>query len=109
MEFGMIRQGDILLAPVEGADPPPSRTVHQEVVLAEGEVTGHAHRLSGAEVLDWSIDGQRYVRVNGDAPGSLRHEDHDPVAAPVVPPNVTYRVIRQREWDLSGEWRPVVD
>lgn len=45
-EVGQIRQGDVLLVPVQ-AEPPALAPV-AEVVLAWGEVTGHAHRLSGA-------------------------------------------------------------
>ena len=103
-----IRQGDVLLMPV--ADTPPTEVrVSGEVVLAEGELTGHAHRLAAPVVYEWEMAGQRYVRVVGDEPGTLAHEDHDPVPVPVVEPNQTYRVVPQREWDLAGQWRRVVD
>jgi hypothetical protein len=49
------------------------------------------------------------VRVEGDEPGTLQHEDHDPSPAAVAVPGQTYRVIRQREWELSGQWRQVAD
>lgn len=104
--IGQIRQGDVLLVPVEVA-PPDGATPHDEAVLAWGEVTGHAHRLSGA-VLDWTDGERRYVRVL-NAPGSLRHEDHDPAPAAVVAPGQTYEVVHQREWDLSGQWKKVID
>lgn len=106
---GQIRQGDILLVPVEGITPPASAMAKPEVILAEGEITGHAHRLSGAAVLDWMVGDNRYVQVTGVEPGTLRHEDHDPSPAPVVAPGVTFRVVPQTEWDLSGQWRRVVD
>jgi hypothetical protein len=129
---GQIRQGDVLLIPVniEGsyASPPsslaarlnrmvrgvlfdgfsrlkaPTQQRRQEVVLAYGEITGHAHRLTAPEILEWSVSGQRYVRVIGDEPGALSHEDHDPEPALVVAPNVTYQVVQQQEWDISTEW-----
>jgi len=101
-----IRQGDVLLLPVDVA-PPKDATPVPLVILAEGEMTGHAHRLRGT-VIEWSVKGQRYVRVSGE-PGTLQHEDHDPVPAAVVAPDVTYRVIPQHEWDLSGQWRKVAD
>lgn len=101
-----IRQGDILLVPVDIA-PPADSTPVELVVLAEGEMTGHAHRLRGS-VVEWNVGEQRYVRVMGDA-GTLQHEDHDPVPAAVVEADVTYRVVPQREWDLSGQWRRVAD
>ncbi|MCC6388311.1 MAG: hypothetical protein IT302_13135 [Dehalococcoidia bacterium] len=61
--FGQIRQGDVLLVPVDTA-PPADAARTSEVVLALGEITGHAHRLSGAAVL-------RPARLP-DAPGYRR-------------------------------------
>lgn len=103
----MIRQGDILLVPV-AVEPPPGAAPVPLVVLAEGELTGHAHRLRGA-VVEWSAEGQRYVRVLGEEAGTIQHEDHDPEPAAVVTPGQTYRVVPQHEWDLSGMWRKVAD
>jgi hypothetical protein len=105
---GQIRQGDILLVPVETAIPVDA-VRSTEVVLAMGETTGHAHRLAAPEVLEWKANGQRYVRVIGPAPGTLAHEDHDPIPAPVVAPEVTYLVVPQHEWDLRGQWKKVKD
>jgi len=106
---GQIRQGDVLLVPVD-TQPPSALSPVPEAVLAWGEQTGHAHRLRGAAVLDWTdSQGTRFVRIAGGEPGSLSHEDHDPEPAPVVEPGQTYRVIPQREWDLSGQWRTVAD
>lgn len=103
-----IRQGDILLVAVKIA-PPKHLQPQASVTLADGETTGHAHRLLGASVYTWEADGQRYVQVAGPDPGALLHEDHDPTPAAVVSPGVTYRVIRQSEWDLKGQWRKVQD
>lgn len=104
-----IRQGDVLLVPADVQTPSDTAAAPQ-VVLAEGEVTGHAHRLSApAGVLDWNVGDARYVRVLGTERGTLGHEDHDPIPAAVVAPGQTYRVIPQREWDLSGQWRKVAD
>ena len=109
MKRGQIRQGDVLLEPVEGMTPPESAIVSPEVILALGEVTGHAHRLRGTTVYEWSVGGERYVRVGGDRPGTIAHEDHDPIPAAIVVPETTYRVIQQREWDLSQQWKRVLD
>ena len=50
-----IRQGDVLLVPADVQTPSDTAAAPQ-VVLAEGEVTGHAHRLSApAGVLDWNV------------------------------------------------------
>lgn len=102
-----IRQGDVLLVAVE-KEPPQEITPRNQVILAEGEATGHAHRLTG-NVLEWTEGDDRFVRIIGQAAGELSHEDHDPTPVAVVEPDVTYRVIPQRETDLSGQWRKVVD
>jgi hypothetical protein len=68
-----------------------------------------AHRLAGLSVLDWEIGGERFVRVQGGDMGTISHEDHDPKPVAVVHPGQTYEVRRQRELDLSGEWRQVAD
>ena len=103
-----IRQGDVLLVAVDKAVPASARR-SAEVVLAEGELTGHAHRLAAPVISVWEAEGQRYVRVHGDQPGTIRHEDHDPAPVAVVAPGVTYRVVRQQEMDLRGQWRQVQD
>lgn len=103
-----IRQGDILLIPVEVL-PSAAAKLTSQVILAEGEVTGHAHRLTADEILEWSVGGQKYVRVLGAEKGNLQHEDHDPVAVAVVVPEQTYRVVQQQTWDLSEEWEKVRD
>lgn len=105
--MGQIRQGDVLLIPVAVERPADAR-VTAEVVLAEGELTGHAHRLSAPQVWEWKVLGQRHVQVGG-APGTLTHEDHDPQGARVVEEGATYRVVRQQQLDLSGQWRQVRD
>ena len=102
-----VRQGDVLLAAVD-MEPPKDARKQREVILADGELTGHAHRLSAPEVLEWEVEGQRYVRVSG-GPGVLSHEDHDPTPVPVLEPGATYRVIPQREYSLEGQWQKVVD
>ena len=106
MMIGQIRQGDVLLIPVE-VQPPAALLPQDEVILALGEITGHAHRLGGT-VLEWTEGDKRYVRVL-ERPGILTHEEHDPIPVPVVPPEQTFRVVAQREWDLSEQWRKVTD
>lgn len=75
-----IRQGDVLLAaaaiPAGAIEQPPDR--ERGIVLAEGEVTGHAHRIphryaAGAQAYRTELDAQ-YLRVT--APVPLRHEEH---------------------------------
>jgi len=102
-----IRQGDILLVAVE-KEPPKGTEKRIRIVLAEGELTGHAHTLIAPEIYDWKEAGQRYIRVSGGE-GVLYHEDHDPVPVPVLPADVTFRVIPQQEWNLEAQWQKVKD
>lgn len=100
----MYRQGDILLVAVSQL---PSEVVPEQrqgdIILALGEVTGHAHRIRAVECHAWNIAGQRYLVV--DQPVVLSHEEHGAIS---VAPGV-YQVVQQKELDLSGEWRRVVD
>lgn len=102
-----IRQGDILLVAVN-KQPPQGLIPKKQVILAEGEATGHSHRLSG-DVLEWMEGTDRFVQIIGQAFGELSHEDHDPTPVAVVEPDVTYRVVPQQETDPSGQWRRVID
>jgi len=93
----MYRQGDVLIVAI-GELPPGLTEVSRTkrgVVLAEGEVTGHAHRIpSRSASLYRSETDARYLRVGGSAPIELRHEEHSPVKLP--PGN--YRVSIHREY-----------
>src|SRR6478735_390118 len=109
---GLIRQGDVLLIRVD-----------RRVVLAEGEATGHAHAiLDGQARLEvqnfgeyrrrfnsghWT--GSRTVLIVEEAPATIVHEEHDPLA---VSPGA-YLVRRQREYipaeRESARWRRVAD
>jgi len=63
------------------------------VVLAYGEVTGHAHAIAEEEVTMLEVDnGIRYLDVEIEA--FLRHEEHATIA--LAPGK--YRVTRQREY-----------
>lgn len=111
MKIGQIRQGDVTLVPVEGVELPEAYSISEKIILAEGEDTGHSHKLmSEAGVAEWTDEEHgRMVWVLGPDPGALQHEDHDPEPAKVVAPGVPHRVVIQRERDLSGQWRQVTD
>ena len=68
-----VRQGDVLLVPVdevpEGARP-LART-RGRVVLAEGEVTGHAHAIRSAAATLVTLDHEEHAAIEV-APGAYR-------------------------------------
>ena len=102
------RQGDVLITRVraipKGADP-KARDAGR-VVLAHGEVTGHAHAIMDTAATLFSLlDDQReelFLEVDGTV--TLRHEEHAPVEIPAG----KYRVTHQREY-TPAEIRRVAD
>lgn len=99
------RQGDVMLvkvARIPGGAKPVARD-RGRVVLAYGEVTGHAHAILEEEVTMLEVDsGIRYLDAAMDA--FLRHEEHGAIFVP----GGKYRVIRQREY-TPEEIRNVAD
>lgn len=106
------RQGDVFLdavkaLPAGGALVPLDRG---RLILAYGEVTGHAHAVVDATMpaeipparLFESPDGERYLLV--DRPCALTHEEHGRIE---LAPGA-YRVVRQREY-FPSEIRQVAD
>ncbi len=90
------RQGDVLVQKVRSipANAKPVKLDNGRVILAYGEVTGHAHAIAEVEHVSMvEVDnGIRYLDVQMEA--FLRHEEHATVK---LPPG-KYRVIRQREY-----------
>ena len=104
-----VRQGDVLLIRVD-ADLHGARHVPRDgdrLVLAYGEVTGHAHAIRERRAELRVIDGHRYL--DAPAPVVVEHEEHAPIR---LDPGV-YEVVIQREYvpsPLPGQaWRPVLD
>lgn len=93
------RQGDVLLRRVNAIPTGEQRTL-DKVTLALGEVTGHAHVLTGdleeTVVRDPDLE-RRFLRVLGDG-GVLTHEEHATIQ---IPPG-DYEVVRQREYEEEG-------
>ncbi len=88
----LYRHGDVLVCTVEAI--PPAAAVRPHLVLAEGEITGHVHRIAepgSARLFD--DHGKTYLRVL-DEPATLVHPEHGPIRLP----RGDYRVWRQREY-----------
>ena len=101
------QQGDVLLY-LAKALPNGARRIQADlpsIVLAEGEATGHAHRIEATPDVElYEKDGTMYLRVLAES--KLTHEEH---AAHLVAPGV-YEVGRIREVDpFSSEIRTVMD
>lgn len=94
------RQGDVLIRRIDDGEPPTEATLVKpdagRVILAYGEVTGHAHAIkAGPSVQLLALPGQddRWLRIGGDG-AELRHEEHATIA---LPPGL-YRLRVQREY-----------
>jgi hypothetical protein len=96
------RHGDLLIVPVK-AVPKKSKKAKKsnERVLAYGEVTGHAHRLSAGTVTE--LGGDTFFAT--DVKTTLTHEEHGPIT---FEPGC-YRVIHQREYSPERGSIRVVD
>jgi hypothetical protein len=87
------RHGDVLIAAIESL--PAEARPREGLVLAAGEITGHAHRIETEGRAELFEAGQElFLRVLG-SPARVVHEEHQPIELP--PGN--YRVWRQREYD----------
>ena len=99
----LFRQGDVLLIPIENIPPSAKREQPEErIVLAYGEVTGHAHAIKGELAVSYRRGNERFLEVLNGA--NLVHEEHSAIALPAG----AYRVVQQREY-IPGKFRTVGD
>lgn len=94
-----IRQGDVILQPTQQTEG--KKLPH--LTLAEGEVTGHKHRISEGQAELLEKDGILYLRVLSKT-ATLTHEEHKPIQIP----QGDWMVRIQREYQPQG-WRYVAD
>lgn len=96
------RQGDVFL--IATSELPAAGRQERRPVLAEGEVTGHAHRLEDpASGRVFSVGANLYLEVLADS-ATIVHEEHGPVTLP----RGGYAIRIQREYSPE-EIRRVVD
>lgn len=111
----MYRQGDVLIIPTDRVPERGAKeiqTTKERVVLAYGEVTGHAHAFYNSRVklfhdaaLERAYTGTIGLLVVKDGKAELRHEEHHTIEIPAG----TYEVRRQREYSALDEERLVAD
>lgn len=94
------RQGDVSILACKSV-PKQARKVKGGLVLARGEVTGHAHRIVEGKAFLYRIAAEiLYLRVLSEF-AKLYHEEHEDV----ILPKGDYEVRRQREFDPFAERR----
>ncbi len=94
-----IRQGDVILKVVNRIEG--RRLSH--LTLAEGEVTGHSHRIADGKAELYEKDGTLYLKVLSET-ATLIHEEHKAIDIP----QGNWMVRIQREYEPEG-WRYVAD
>jgi hypothetical protein len=77
----LYRQGDVLLELVTAIPPSSALERNGDLILQEGEVTGHAHRIMSrhATLYRTELDA-RYLRVT--SPVVVEHEEHSRIELP---------------------------
>jgi len=99
------RQGDVFIERI--GKLPKGLKQHKRdgsrIVLAYGEVTGHAHAIA-EETAESFVGENGEIFLSVDAPAEVKHEEHSTITLPIG----TYRVTRQREY-TPGEIRNVAD
>lgn len=100
--MALYRHGDLL---IENTPTIPECTrLLSHLVLAEGELTGHEHRIAEKDSAELhQANGDLFLRVKEER-ATLIHQEHGPIALP----RGVYRVWRQREYS-PAEIRVVRD
>jgi len=95
----IIQQGDILFIPIKEI-PKEAKKVESKKyhILAEGEATGHSHRVSVKEVDFYTIKDQKFVKLWGEVARVL-HEEHKTKELT----NPLYEVKTIQEYDYDTE------
>jgi hypothetical protein len=99
------RHGDVVIVRDDSA--PTEGKKDARGVVAEGEATGHAHRVDRAKVLrvvDDLVQRTVVVPFRAKSPAKISHEEH---TTQVIPPG-KHRTGIQRQYSPDG-WRQVQD
>lgn len=106
----VVRHGDVVIQRIaEPEDASKLRSVDRDergrLLLALGEVTGHAHAVAEREaslyeLVDTSDMTERFLRVEAEF-ATVTHEEH----APIVLPEGWFRSWVKREYDPVEERR----
>lgn len=93
----MYRHGDVGIFPTKKKFLDGVK--RDRLVLAEGEVTGHAHRIAEGEASLYEKNGVLYLRVFSDT-ATVTHEEHKPIEIPMG----DYEIRIQKDYEPEG-WR----
>jgi len=101
----IFQQGDVLLIKIDEIENGLKKLKH--LTLAEGETTGHSHRITTGTATLYQASGPRagfVLEVSSDT-ATLTHEEHKPITLP----KGVWQVRKVMEFDhfneVSGEVR----
>src|SRR5712692_11326710 len=101
------RQGDIYFVKLDEEMDSANATPVRNGIIAKGETTGHAHRVSQSSMAAGallSLVGRSMFLRSPEAGTTIVHDEHGPIALPAG----SYAVVPQREFD-GLRWRQVLD
>ena len=101
------RQGDIYFVKLDEEIDSASATPVKSGIIAKGETTGHAHRVTPSSIAQGSLlslIGRSMFLRSPEAGTIIVHEEHGTIALP----RGSYAVVPQREFD-GLRWRQVLD
>jgi len=101
-----IQQGDTLYKSIEVLPDGCTEVKRKKetIIIAEGEHTGHAHRIFDVDAFLYELNGKLYLK--NEKMVTVKHEEHAPVTIP--PGTWEIGIVREKDW-LSGMVNPVVD
>ena len=85
------RHGDVMIEKVRSLPSKKRKLPH--TILANGEITGHSHRVDHSGASLYESPGGLFLHVTAKQ-ATVSHEEHDSIALP----KGYYRVWRQREY-----------
>jgi len=100
-EFRMYRQGDVLF--VKRSVIPKKAKKLSDLIIAEGEVTGHLHQVKEKSARLYEDGNAKWLKAN--SPITIIHDEHKSIRLP----RGNYEVIIQREYEPKWGVRNVID
>ena len=101
------RQGDIYFVKLDGEIDSGNATTVKSGIIAKGETTGHAHRVSQSSVAAGAllclVARSMFLR-SPEVGVTIVHDEHGPIELP----RGSYAVVPQQEFD-GLRWRQVID
>src|SRR5260370_6859514 len=92
------RQGDIYFVKLDGEIDSAKSTPVKNGIIAKGETTGHAHRVSPSSIAAGallSLVGRSMFLRSPEAGTTIVHDEHGPIALP----RASYPVVPHRAFD----------